>query len=106
MQLEEQHHQSDGVQRSRESFLRRRAELMDQAHKYRKLNAGLNQNDEDSRQELNSTLRRVIFSKPRYKNWIASTSNLVQEIACLGCLQISNSSITTFTVERAVGLVV
>ena len=49
MQLEEQQHQSDELERSRERIFRRRAELMDQACKYRKLNAELNPNDERSR---------------------------------------------------------
>ena len=49
MQLEEQRHQSDELERSRERIFRRRAELMDQARKYRKLNAELNPNDERSR---------------------------------------------------------
>ena len=42
VQLEEQRHQSEGVEQSRERVFRRRAELMDLARKYRKLNAELN----------------------------------------------------------------
>ena len=49
MQLEEQRHQSDELERSRERIFRRRAELMNQARKYRKLNAELNPNDKRSR---------------------------------------------------------
>jgi hypothetical protein len=43
VQLEEQQHQSEGVERSRERVFRRRAELMD------KLNAELNPIDEHNR---------------------------------------------------------
>ncbi len=49
VQLEEQRHQSEGVEQSREQVFRRRAELMDLARKYRKLNAELNPIDEHYR---------------------------------------------------------
>ncbi|KAI2508206.1 hypothetical protein MHU86_6257 [Fragilaria crotonensis] len=48
-QLEEQRQQSEGAERSRERAFRRRAELVDLARKYRKLNAELDPNDENTR---------------------------------------------------------
>ena len=48
-QLEEQRQQSEGSERSRECAFRRRAELVDLARKYRKLNAELDPNDENTR---------------------------------------------------------
>ena len=48
-QLEQQQQQSQGAQQGRERTFRRRAELTDLTRKYRKLNAELNVNDEDSR---------------------------------------------------------
>jgi hypothetical protein len=47
-QLEEQRQQSEGAERSRERAFRRRAELVDLARKYRKLNAELKPNDEST----------------------------------------------------------
>jgi hypothetical protein len=49
VQLEEQRHQTEGVERSRERVFRSHAELMDLARKYRKLNAELNPIDEHNR---------------------------------------------------------
>ena len=48
-QLEEQRQQSEGAESSREIAFRRRAELVDLARKYRKLNAEFNPNDKDTR---------------------------------------------------------
>ena len=48
-QLEEQRQQSEGAERNRERAFRRRAELVDLARKYRKLNAELNPNNENTR---------------------------------------------------------
>ena len=48
-QLEEQRQISQSNERSRERAFRRRAELMDLSRKYRKLNAELNPNDENSK---------------------------------------------------------
>lgn len=47
--LEEQRQQSEGAEQSRERSFRRRAELLDLARKYRKLNAELDQNHENYR---------------------------------------------------------
>ena len=48
-QLEEQRQQSEGAERNRQRAFRRRAELVDLARKYRKLNAELNPNNENTR---------------------------------------------------------
>ena len=48
-QLEQQRQESQGAQQTREWHLRRRAELTDLARKYRKLDAELDVNDENSR---------------------------------------------------------
>jgi hypothetical protein len=47
--LEEQRQQSEGAERNRQRAFRRRAELVDLARKYRKLNAELNPNNENTR---------------------------------------------------------
>jgi hypothetical protein len=49
VQLEEQRHQSEGVERRHEQVFRCRAELMDLARNYRKLSAKLNPIDEHNR---------------------------------------------------------
>ncbi len=49
VQLEEQRHLSEGNEGSCERVFRRRTEVKDLAHKYRKLNAELNPSDENSR---------------------------------------------------------
>ena len=48
-QLEQQRQESQRAQQGQELNFRRRAELTDLARKYRKLNAELNENDENSR---------------------------------------------------------